>query len=79
MVLNLVGKMLEIVVDEIREVDTLEYAHPKQVASHIKKVRKYYKLSPIIIHCHNTREFGLANVVAALDEGVLKIDALIRK
>ena len=77
-VLNLVGKMLEIGVDEISVADTVGYAHPKQVSSLMKKIRQYYKLSQIISHFHDTRGFGLANVVAALDEGVVKFDASIR-
>ena len=44
----------------------------------MKKIRQYYKLSQIISHFHDTRGFGLANVVAALDEGVVKFDASIR-
>ena len=44
----------------------------------MKKIRQYYKLSQIINHFHDTRGFGLANVVVALDEGVVKFDASIR-
>ena len=44
----------------------------------MKKILQYYKLSQIIIHFHDTRGFGLSNVVAALDAGLVKFDASIR-
>ena len=70
--------MLQIGVDEISIADTVGHAHPKQVSSHMKKIHQYYKLSQIISRFHYTRAFGLANLVAALDEGVVKFDASIR-
>ena len=77
-VLNLVEKMLQIGVHEISIADTVGYAHPKQVSSLMKKVRKICKITSIISHFHDTRGFGLANVAAALDEGIVKFDASIR-
>jgi hydroxymethylglutaryl-CoA lyase len=77
-VLNLVDKMLQIGIDEVSIADTVGYAHPKQVSSLIKKVYQISEAKPIISHFHDTRGFGLANVVAALDEGVVKFDASIR-
>ena len=44
----------------------------------MKKIRQYYKLSQIISHFHDTRGFGLSNMVAALDAGVVQYDASIR-
>ena len=44
----------------------------------MKKIHQYYKLSQIINRFHDTRAFSLANVAAALDEGVVKFDASIR-
>ena len=54
------------------------YVYSKYVSLLMKKILQYYKLSQIIIHFHDTRGFGLSNVVAALDAGLVKFDASIR-
>lgn len=77
-VLNIIEKMLEIGVDEISIADTVGYANPRYVSSLIKKVIKLTQSVPIIGHFHDTRGFGLANLVAAVDEGVTKFDSSLR-
>ena len=77
-VLHLVDSMLEIGVDEISIADTVGYANPRYVSSLLKKVVATSETVPIIAHFHDTRGFGLANVVAALDEGIKKFDSSLR-
>ena len=77
-VLRIVEKMLEIGVDEISIADTVGYANPRDVSSLIKKVIKLAQSVPLIGHFHDTRGFGLANLVAAVDEGVKKFDSSLR-
>ncbi len=77
-VLKIVEKMLEIGVDEISIADTVGYANPRYVTSLLKKTVKISGKVPVIGHFHDTRGFGLANLVAAVDEGVKKFDASLR-
>ena len=77
-VLRIVEKMLEIGVDELSIADTVGYANPRSVRSLIKKVIKIAQPVPLIGHFHDTRGFGLANLVAAVDEGVKKFDSSLR-
>ena len=77
-VLSIVEKTLALGVNEINIADTVGYANPKQVKSLIKKIMRINIDTPIIAHFHDTQGFGLANVVAALDEGVKVFDASLR-
>ena len=70
--------MLEIGVDEISIADTVGHANPRGVTSLMKQVVKLSKSTPIIGHFHDKRGFGLANLVAAIDEGVKKFDSSLR-
>ena len=77
-VLKIVEKMLLLGVNEISIADTVGYANPRQVKSLMNKAIKLSKSVPVIGHFHDTRGFGLANLVAAIDEGVKKFDASLR-
>ncbi len=77
-VLRIAENMLEIGVDEISIADTVGYANPRNVSALFKKVTRLSQSVPVIGHFHDTRGFGLANVVAAIDEGVRKFDASLR-
>ncbi len=62
-------------VDEVGLSDTSGYAQPVQVRRLFRRLRA--ELGPLAggAHFHNTRGQGLANVLAALDEGVGTLDA----
>ena len=77
-VIKIVEKMFEIGIDEISIADTVGFANPRHVSTLFKKVMRLSKSVPVIAHFHDTRGFGLANVVAALDQGVKKFDASLR-
>lgn len=67
-------------VDEIVLADTIGHANPKQVYTLFKQVRRFLDgLDHIKIsaHFHDTRGMGLANVLAALQAGIVKFDASI--
>jgi hydroxymethylglutaryl-CoA lyase len=56
--------------------DTTGYANPKQLRRLIRLVRAEIgaeKLSGV--HLHNTRGLGLANALAALEEGITTLDS----
>ena len=77
------GKVLEIAealmkagCDEVGLSDTTGYANPAQVKRLIRAVRGvvgHHACSGV--HLHNTRGLGLANALAALDEGITTLDA----
>ena len=62
--------------DEVGLSDTTGYANPAQVRKLIRAVKAAVGDDQITgIHLHNTRGLGLANVVAALDEGIDTVDS----
>ncbi len=75
-VVELAVALLEAGCDEIGLSDTTGYANPAQVRRLIRLVRKevgYDKLC--CVHLHNTRGLGLANALAALEEGITTLDS----
>ena len=62
--------------DEVGLSDTTGYANPAQVRKRLRAVKAAVGDDQITgIHLHNTRGLGLANVVAALDEGIDTVDS----
>jgi hydroxymethylglutaryl-CoA lyase len=62
--------------DDVGLSDTTGYANPAQLRRLIKRVRREIgndRLSGV--HLHNTRGLGLANALAALDEGITTLDS----
>lgn len=56
--------------------DTTGYANPAQVRRLIRKVRAAIGDEHLTgVHLHNTRGLGLANALAAIDEGITTIDS----
>jgi hydroxymethylglutaryl-CoA lyase len=75
-VVRLAARLVEAGVDELSLSDTTGYANPTQLRRLIKRVRAEVgdgKLDGV--HLHNTRGLGLANVVAALEEGITTVDS----
>lgn len=79
-VLEISDKLAVFGVDEIVLADTIGHAHPKQVYSLFKNTKKSLgnsKHIKISAHFHDTRGMGLANVLAAMQAGIMKYDASI--
>jgi hydroxymethylglutaryl-CoA lyase len=75
-VVELADRLVEAGCDELSLSDTTGYANPTQLRRLIKLVRRQVgddKLDGV--HLHNTRGLGLANVVAALEEGITTVDS----
>lgn len=75
-VVELAAALLRAGCDDIGLSDTTGYANPAQVRRLIRLVRKEVgddKLSGV--HLHNTRGLGLANALAALEEGITTLDS----
>ncbi len=57
--------------------DTIGAGNPRQVASLVRAVQDALPDTPLRLHAHDTRGTGLANVLAALQEGVDSFDASV--
>lgn len=74
-VLELVEQLVELGLTRITLCDTTGMAHPAQVERLCSAVRARWPHTALTAHFHNTRGMGLANVLAALDAGVVHFDA----
>ncbi len=75
-VVELARRLLEAGVDEVGLSDTTGYANPKQLRRLIRLVRAEIGADRLSsIHLHNTRGLGLANALAALEEGITTLDS----
>ncbi len=54
--------------------DTTGLAHPRMIKERIRAVQKVVGDTPLVLHLHDTRGLGLANVYAALQCGVDQFD-----
>jgi hydroxymethylglutaryl-CoA lyase len=74
-VIAVAGRLAVAGVDSIGLSDTTGYANPAQVRRLFRRLKAEVGERTGGAHLHNTRGQGLANVVAALDEGVSTFDA----
>jgi hydroxymethylglutaryl-CoA lyase len=54
--------------------DTTGMAHPAQVSRMARALREHFAGLQLTLHFHNTRGMGLANVLAAVQEGIDRFD-----
>ncbi|MCH8949318.1 MAG: hydroxymethylglutaryl-CoA lyase [Chloroflexi bacterium] len=57
--------------------DTIGAGNPRQVSNLVRAVQDELQGTPLRLHAHDTRGTGLANVFAALQEGVDSFDASV--
>jgi hydroxymethylglutaryl-CoA lyase len=76
-VLELSGRLIELGAEEIAYGDTTGMAYPTQVRELSQAYQERFPEVPLRLHFHNTRGMGLANVLAALEAGVDRIDASV--
>ena len=57
--------------------DTIGNANPSLVTATVRRVQEAYPDNPLNLHLHDTYNFGMANVYAALDLGVNWFDAAL--
>ena len=74
-VIRLAAQCIEAGADESGLSDTVGYANPAQVRRLFKRLRAEIGKHAGAAHMHNTRGLGLANCLAAWDEGVRTFDA----
>jgi len=73
-VLSLVGRYLEAGPHEICLADSSGLGNPLQIREVLRRVKTVTNDLPLALHLHNTRGAGLANVFAALEEGIDSFD-----
>jgi len=73
-VIKLVRDFMKRDPDELCLADTSGMANPRQMKNLVNRVQDIAGGIPISLHLHNTRGLGLANVWAALNEGVSIFD-----
>lgn len=74
--------LIEAVVDEFADAgleslslaDSTGMASPATISDVVHRVRDRARETPIVLHLHDTRGLGLANVAAALEAGVRRFD-----
>lgn len=74
-VLKHIRAFLKLRPEEITLADTTGMGNPRQTTRLLRRVRELTGHTPLSVHFHNTRGLGLANVWAALNEGVTIFDA----
>ena len=77
LVLDIANQMLGAGVDEIILADTIGAANPSSVTSLFNKCVSEFDHQILSAHFHDTRAMALANVCAALSEGIRKFDSCI--
>lgn len=69
-------RLMECGVAEVGLSDTTGYANPEQVKRLVRRVQSAVGKENITgVHLHNTRGLGLANALAAIEEGITTIDS----
>lgn len=74
-VIRLAAALVRAGADEVGLSDTVGYANPAQVRRMFRALRREIGAHCGAAHMHNTRGLGLANCLAAYDEGVSTFDA----
>jgi hydroxymethylglutaryl-CoA lyase len=54
--------------------DTTGMAHPAQVARMAEALQQRFSRQQLTLHFHNTRGMGLANLLAAVQSGIVRFD-----
>ena len=67
-------KFSEMNVDSISLADTTGMANPRMIGERVSAVRNVIGETPLVLHLHDTRGLGLANVFAAWEVGVSRFD-----
>lgn len=73
-VVEIAQNHLDLGVDELALADSSGFANPKDMTALLKVIMPLAGETPVILHLHDTRGMGLANVLAALGNGVRYFD-----
>jgi hydroxymethylglutaryl-CoA lyase len=73
-VLNLIRDLVASGADEALLADSTGMANPAQISRMLEAALPLLGDMPLVLHLHDTRGMGLANVLAALEQGVSRFD-----
>jgi len=73
--LSIVEKISKIGLNEICLADTIGVASPKDIKAKIKAINRSFPNLKIRLHLHNTRNTGIANAWAGIEEGVTGLES----
>lgn len=73
-VLDMAKRFLDLGVDSLSLADTTGMAHPVMIQERVQAVQEVSDTVPVVLHLHDTRGLGLANVLAALQCDVTHFD-----
>lgn len=76
-VLSMLRQLVDLGVDELCVADSAGLAHPRQVEAMVAEALPIAGGLPFSLHLHDTRGLGLANALAAMQQGVRIFDASI--
>lgn len=76
-VLDIAETHVDLGVDELALADSSGLANPRQVTGLLQRVQSVAGDVPLILHLHDTRGMGLANVLAALQCGAYIFDTAV--
>jgi len=76
-VMLVVGRLVEMGVDEISVGDTIGVATPNVVRERFRQLRRAFPDIPLAGHFHDTYGMAAANVVAAMEEGIRIFDSSV--
>lgn len=75
-VVELANKLMRLGCDEVGLSDTTGYANPAQLKRLVRRIKAEVGDANLTgVHLHNTRGLGLANALAALEEGITTLDS----
>jgi len=73
-ILALVGRFVELGIESLSLADSTGMANPMMIRERVRAVQNVAGGTPLVLHLHDTRGLGMANVVAALECGVTRFD-----
>lgn len=73
-VVDLVQRFADLGVRGVSICDTTGMAHPRQVATMANDLQNKFSDLQLTFHFHNTRGMGLANLLAAVQSGIIRFD-----
>ena len=73
-VVDLAARFAAMGVESISLADSTGMANPRMIQRRVKAVQDAIGDTPLVLHLHDTRGLGLANVYAALEAGVTRFD-----
>jgi len=76
-VLNIASDFLKMGIETLAISDTTGMANPLLIKNLIKKLILEVGNTPLVIHLHDTRGFGLVNLMAAMECGVTRFDTAL--